>query len=99
MDASRAHPKTKPATLILAKQGAGSRSNLPAGFKDYQANGFAIAYPSTWQVGQPQPGSSLYIVPKGGAVQGQNGGAELLFGAMLDYYVPLAGAAAVNLDN
>ena len=32
-------------------------------------------------------------------MQGQNGGAELLFGAMVDYYVPQAGAGAVNLDS
>lgn len=91
-------PKPKPGALILARQGAGARSNLPAGFKDYQANGFAIAYPGTWQAGQSQAGSSLYLVPRGGAVRGQNGGTELLFGAMVDYYVPQAGAAATNLN-
>ncbi len=96
--ASLPAPKPKPATLILAKKGASPRSNLPAGFKDYQANGFAIAYPSGWQIGQAQPGSSLFVVPSGGAARGANGGAELLFGAMLDYYVPQAGAGAVNLD-
>ena len=94
--ASLPAPKPKPATLILAKKGASPRSNLPAGFKDYQANGFAIAYPSGWQIGQAQPGSSLFVVPSGGAARGANGGAELLFGAMLDYYVPQAGA--VDLD-
>jgi hypothetical protein len=90
--------KPKPAALILAKKGANPRSALPDGFKDYQANGFAIAYPSAWQMGQPKPGSSLYIAPAGGVVQGQTGGTELLFGAMLDYYVPQAGAASVALD-
>ncbi len=96
--ASLPPPKPKPATLILAKKGASPRSNLPDGFKDYQAKGFAIGYPSGWQIGQPQPGSSLYIVPQGGAVKGQNGGAELLFGAMVDYYVPSGGAADVRLE-
>jgi hypothetical protein len=91
-------PKPKPAALILAKKGAGPRPNLPAGFKDYQANGFAIAYPSSWQVGQAQSGGSLYMVPRGGVAQGRNGGAELLCGAMLDYYVPQAGTAQLNLD-
>ena len=90
-------PKPKPGTLILAKPGAASRSNLPPGFKDYQANGFAIGYPGDWQAGQAQAGSSLYVVPKGGAVKGQNG-IELLYGAMVDYYVPQAGAAA-NLNS
>jgi hypothetical protein len=91
-------PKPQPGALILAKQGASPRSNLPSGFKDYQANGFAIGYPGAWQLGQPQPGGSLYIVPQGGAIQSKNGGTELLLGAMIDYYVPQAGAAAVNLD-
>lgn len=90
--------KPKPAALILAKQGASPRTNLPPGLKDYQANGFAIAYPTTWQAGQPQPGASLYLVPKGGAAQGQGGGIELIRGAMVDYYVPHAGASAVNLN-
>ena len=92
-------PKPQPGTLILAKQGAEGRTNLPTGFKDYPANGFSIAYPNAWQVGQPQPGSSLYIIPQGGIAQTQNGGAELLSGAMVDYYTPQAGAAATSLDS
>ena len=91
-------PKPKPAFLILAKQGASPRANLPAGFKDYQANGFAIAYPGNWGAGQAQQGGSIYIVPQGGASKDKNGGVELLAGAMLDYYVPQSGAAAVKLD-
>jgi hypothetical protein len=93
--ASLPPPKPKPGTLILAKKDAPGRSNLPGGFKDYQANGFAIAYPGTWQVGQAQAGSSLYLVPKGGAVKGQNG-TELLLGAMVDYYVPQSGSANLS---
>ena len=88
--------KPKPAALIQAVQGASPRSGLPQGFKDYQAKGFSVAYPGTWQAGQPQQGGSLYLVPQGGAKQGQNGGVELLSGAMIDYYVPQNGAA--NLD-
>jgi hypothetical protein len=84
--------------LILAKHGAVPRSNLPAGFKDYVANGFSIGYPNTWQAGQPQPGRSLYIIPQGGAAKAKDGGAELLLGAMIDYYVPQAGATSVNLE-
>lgn len=80
-------PKPKPGFLILAKQGASPRSNLPNGFKDYQANGFAIACPSAWGVGQSKAGSSLYMVPEGGTAQGKDGGVELIAGAMLDYYV------------
>jgi Zn-dependent protease with chaperone function len=91
-------PKPKPAFLILAKQGATPRANLPAGFKDYQANGFAIAYPQSWGAGQAKSGGSLYIVPQGGARQAENGEVELLAGGMLDYYVPQASGAAVKLD-
>jgi hypothetical protein len=40
----------------------------------------------------------LYVIPQGGAVQTQNGGTELINGAMVDYYVPQAGAANTNLD-
>jgi Zn-dependent protease with chaperone function len=91
-------PKPQPGALILAKQGATPRSGLPSAFKDYPAKGFSIAYPGSWQVGQPQPGSSIYLVPQGGAAASKSGGSELLFGAMIDYYVPQAGAAGVNLD-
>lgn len=91
-------PKMQPGKLIQPKENPTPRTNLPVGLKDYPANGFSIGYPSTWQVGQPQPGSSLYIIPQGGALQTQNGGAELINGAMVDYYVPQAGAAATKLD-
>ncbi len=90
-------PKPQPGALIQPKQGATARTGLPAGFKDYPANGFSIAYPEAWQVGQADPGGSLYIVPQGGVAKDQNGGAELLTGAMIDYYVPKAGASTVNL--
>jgi Zn-dependent protease with chaperone function len=88
--------KLKPAALIQAVQGGSPRTGLPQGFKDYQAKGFSIAYPSTWQAGQPQQGGSLYLVPPGGAKQGQNNSVELLAGAMIDYYVPTSGEP--NLD-
>src|SRR5262249_21648649 len=91
-------PKPRPAFLILAKKGAGPRADLPAGFKDYPANGFAIAFPGEWQAGQAQAGGSLYVNPRGGAVQTRNGGTELLNGGLIDYYVPQAGAGTVQLD-
>ena len=90
--------KPKPGFLILAKQGASPRTNLPAEFKDFQANGFAIAYPASWAAGAGKPGSSLYIVPQGGVAQGKKGETELLAGAMLDYYVPQGGAASAKVD-
>ena len=55
-----------------------------------------MAYPASWQAGQPQQGGSLYFVPPGGAKQGQNNSVELLSGAMIDYYVPLS--REPNLD-
>jgi beta-barrel assembly-enhancing protease len=90
--------KPQPGKLIQSKQGASERTNLPSGFKDYPANGFSIGYPGAWQVGQAQPGSSLYMIPQGGVAQSQNSGTELLSGAMIDYYVPQAGASAVRLE-
>jgi hypothetical protein len=86
----------KPAALIQTVQGGSPRSGLPQGFKDYQAKGFSIAYPASWQAGQPQQGGSLYLVPAGGAKQGENNTVELLAGAMIDYYVPASGEP--NLD-
>jgi len=91
-------PKPQPGSLILAKKGGTPRNDVPSGFKDYVANGFSIAYPASWQIGQFQPGSSVYVIPQGGAISSQRGGAELLFGTMIDYYVPQAGAGAVGLD-
>jgi predicted Zn-dependent protease len=57
--ASLPPPKPKPAFLLQTKEGAAPRTGIPSGFKDYQANGFAIAYPSTWQAGMAQQGGSL----------------------------------------
>jgi Zn-dependent protease with chaperone function len=90
--------KPQPGKLIQPKEQASGRTNLPAGMKDYPANGFSIGYPSTWQAGQAEPGGSLYMVPQGGVAKGQNGGVELINGAMIDYYVPQAGAASTNLE-
>ncbi|MDE3202445.1 MAG: M48 family metalloprotease [Acidobacteriota bacterium] len=90
-------PIPQPGKLIQLADSPTPRANLPEGYKDYPANGFSIAYPSHWQAGQPESASSLYIVPQGGAVKGQNGGTELLLGAMIDYYVPKAGASKVQL--
>jgi beta-barrel assembly-enhancing protease len=92
-------PKPQPGKLIQPREAATARTNLPVGLKDYPANGFSIGYPSAWQVGQAEPGGSLYIVPVGGVSKSNNGGPELLNGAMIDYYVPKAGAAATNLDS
>jgi len=90
-------PKQKPAALLAAKPNAVPRSNLPMGYSDFQATGFAISYPTSWQAGGAQQGSgSLYIVPRGGAVQTQNGGIELLVGGMIDYYRPQSGTATLD---
>jgi beta-barrel assembly-enhancing protease len=91
-------PKMQPGKLIAVKDTPTPRTNLPTGLTDYSANGFSIGYPTAWQVGQPQPGGSVYIIPQGGALQSQSGGAELINGAMVDYYVPQTGAAATKLD-
>ena len=88
-------PKLKPAAL-LQSSGGKARTNLPQGFKDFQTKGFAIGYPGNWQAGQGQQGGSVFIVPQGGVVQQQNGGVELIAGAMIDYYQPQSGAVALD---
>jgi hypothetical protein len=89
--------KLKPPALLSAIQ-SNPRQNLPQGFKDYDAKGFAIGYPTAWQAGQAQQGGSVYIIPSGGAAKSQSGSIELLSGAMIDYYVPAKGADATRLD-
>ncbi|MSV35915.1 MAG: hypothetical protein EXQ47_10010 [Bryobacterales bacterium] len=69
MVASLPPPKLKPAALMQEAQGGTPRNGLPQGLKDYRARGFAIAYPASWQAGQPQGGGSLYLVPQGGVKQ------------------------------
>jgi Zn-dependent protease with chaperone function len=80
-------PKPKPAAMLQPSE-ARPRSGLPQGFKDLQARGFMIAYPGNWQAGQAQGSGAVFVVPQGGARQNSNGGVELLFGGMVDYYVP-----------
>jgi len=80
-------PKRKPAAMLQPQQGK-QRTGLPEGYNDFQARGFAIAYPGNWQAGQAQSGGSVYLVPLGGVKQGQDGSVELLVGAMIDYYPP-----------
>jgi Zn-dependent protease with chaperone function len=94
--ASLPPPKPKPAALLAPKEGATARGGLPSGFKDYQAGGFSMAYPGSWQAGKTQSGSSVYLVPQGGVAKGSNGGVELVAGAMIDYYAPQN--ASTDLD-
>jgi beta-barrel assembly-enhancing protease len=93
--ASLPAPKVKPAALLQPSKRP-ARQNLPQGFKDLQAEGFAIAYPGNWQAGQGQQGGSVLIVPQGGAKQAQSGGVELILGAMIDYYQPKGGTAELQ---
>jgi len=61
-------PKPKPAAMLQPQQGK-QRTGLPEGYNDFQARGFAIAYPGNWQAGQAQSGGSVYLVPQGGVKQ------------------------------
>jgi hypothetical protein len=72
------------------------REGLPQGFGDLRTKDFAVAYPGTWKAGQAQAGGSLFIVPEGGVNQTQQGGIELIAGAMIDYYTPPAGSEALD---
>jgi hypothetical protein len=82
--------KMKPAAALQPVQ-AQPRQGLPQGFADLRTKDFAIAYPGGWKAGQAQAGGSLFIVPEGGAAKSQNGGIELIAGAMIDYYAPAGG--------
>ncbi len=84
-------PKLKAAAALQPVE-AQARPNLPQGFKDLRTKGFVVAYPGNWQPGQAQQGGSLFIIPQGGAAKTQNGGVELILGAMIDYYQPKSGA-------
>jgi Zn-dependent protease with chaperone function len=84
-------PKMKPAAALQPIQ-AQPRQGLPQGFKDLRTKDFAIAYPEGWQAGQAQAGGSLFLVPQGGAAKSQQGGIELIAGAMIDYYSPAGGS-------
>lgn len=89
-------PKPKPAAMLQTKQGASPRKNIPAGFKDYQAVGFAIAYPGMWVAGQADQGESVYLLPQGGAAKAADGSVELLQGAMVDYYSTQGGVTSLE---
>ena len=93
--ASLPPPKPQPAEMLQPRDKPVSRT-VPSGFKDYQAAGFAIAYPSSWQAGQAQQGGSFYLIPQGGAVKTQSGGLELLLGGMVDYYRPPESASGLE---
>ena len=82
--------KMKPAAALQPVQSK-PREGLPQGFADLRTKDFAVAHPGNWQTGQPQAGGSLYIVPEGGVAKNQQGGVELIAGAMIDYYTPPSG--------
>jgi len=77
-------PKLKPAAALKPVQ-AQPRQGLPQEFTDLHLKDFAVAYPGSWKVGQPQQGGGLYIVPEGGAKQSEKGGVELILGGLIDY--------------
>ena len=83
--------KMKPAVALQPIQ-AQPREGLPNGFTDLRTKDFAIARPGNWQAGQAEAGGSLFIVPQGGAAKTQQGGIELIAGAMVDYYTPPGGS-------
>jgi Zn-dependent protease with chaperone function len=80
-------PKMKPAAAMQPIQ-AQPRSGLPQGYADLQLKDFAVAYPGSWKPGQSQGGGGIYIVPQGGAKRTQQGGVELILGALVDYNRP-----------
>jgi hypothetical protein len=87
--------KMKPAVALQPVQ-AQPRQGLPQGFADLRTKDFAVAYPGGWQAGQAQAGGSLFIVPQGGAAKTQQGGIELIAGAMIDYHAPAGGTEGLQ---
>jgi hypothetical protein len=87
--------KMKPAVALQPIQSQ-PREGLPNGFGDLRTRDFAIACPGNWQAGQSQAGGSLFIVPEGGATKTQQGGIELIAGAMIDYYTPPGGSEGLE---
>ena len=83
-------PKMRPAAALTPVR-TQPRQGLPQGFVDLRTKDFVVAYPNNWQAGQGQRGGSLYMVPQGGVAKSQNGGIELIAGAMIDYFVPQDG--------
>jgi Zn-dependent protease with chaperone function len=88
-------PKMKPATALQPVQ-AQPRQGLPQGFNDLRTKDFAVAYPGAWQAGQAQAGGGIFIVPQGGAAKNQQGGIELIAGALIDYYTPPTGSEKLD---
>jgi Zn-dependent protease with chaperone function len=88
-------PKMKPAVALQPIK-AQPREGLPEGFSDLRTKDFAVAYPAGWQAGQAQAGGSLFIVPEGGVTKTQQGGIELIAGAMIDYYTPPGGSEGLD---
>jgi hypothetical protein len=93
--ASLPPPKKKPAASLQPVQ-AKARQGIPEGYRDLQTGGFAIAYPANWRPGRGAEGGPIYITPQGGTVQGQNGGIELIAGAMIDYYQSSSGKSELD---
>jgi hypothetical protein len=93
--ASIPSPKMRPAAALQPIQ-APPRERLPQGFTDLHTKDFAVAFPAGWQAGQSEAGGSLFIVPEGGAVKTQEGGIELIAGAMIDYYAPSGGSVQLE---
>jgi hypothetical protein len=87
-------PKMKPAAALQPVQ-AQPREGLPQGFSDLRTKDFAVGYPGGWRAGQAPSGGSLYIVPQGGVAKNQQGGIELIAGAMIDYFAPAGGSQEV----
>jgi hypothetical protein len=85
----------KPAVALQPIQ-AQPREGLPQGFTDLRTKDFAVAFPGAWQAGQAEAGGSLFIVPQGGAAKNQQGGIELIAGAMIDYYTPPGGSDGLD---
>jgi hypothetical protein len=85
-------PQARPRTpnVSSADRSAGGSPPMPqaGGWQTLQAQGFTISYPGNWQVYGDRGSSMVTIAPREGLAQGQNGGTQIGFGAIVSYFAP-----------
>jgi predicted Zn-dependent protease len=87
-------PKPRPSRVQAASRPPAAPTG---GFQSFQARTFALAYPTGWQVFGDQQSAVLTIAPREGLVQGNRGGIQLGYGAVVSYYRPQS--ANANLQS
>jgi Zn-dependent protease with chaperone function len=87
---------TAPTTTGRAPAGGTSTGTIAAPSSRFQrfrqrTNFFEIDYPENWRPYEDQRGHGVTIVPEGGVVQLSNGQQSLIYGVVVNHYVPFEG--------